>query len=257
MSNDTFRDYLDNKLGSIDSHVSELIPDTAELRAMRVNNPELYRDFIDRWLTTIDDHIVDIINGGGIHPGPTPPVPPVTDALIFEWDFTNSLIDVKRNAPLTVANSYNLDSNGITFNADNTSIYNSNIYFVGAYNNFKIDIEFGNYSLTGGSASFTNRVLLWNSSPLNGIGRFGNNYWQVWESGNNHEIPGSSDINFFRNSKLTVEFGNNTVNVYKNDVLLLSTSSGNRNNIRFGSISSSDRLLGLIIKKFKVYAKNN
>ena len=79
MSNDTFRDYLDNKLGSIDSHVSELIPDTAELRAMRANNPELYRDFIDRWLTTIDGHIVDIINGGGIHPGPTPPTPTIYD----------------------------------------------------------------------------------------------------------------------------------------------------------------------------------
>lgn len=79
MSNDTFRDYLNNKLGSIDSHVSELIPDTAELRAMRANNPELYRDFIDRWLTTIDGHIVDIINGGGIHPGPTPPTPTVYD----------------------------------------------------------------------------------------------------------------------------------------------------------------------------------
>lgn len=75
MSNDTFRDYLNNKLGSIDSHVSELIPDTAEIRSMRINNPELYKDFIDRWLTTIDDHIVDIINGGGIHPGPTPPTP--------------------------------------------------------------------------------------------------------------------------------------------------------------------------------------
>ena len=79
MSNDTFRDYLNNKLGSIDSHVSELIPDTAELRAMRVNNPELYRDFIDRWLTTIDGHIVDIINGGGIHPGPVPPTPSIYD----------------------------------------------------------------------------------------------------------------------------------------------------------------------------------
>lgn len=79
MSNDTFRDYLNNKLGSIDSHVSELIPDTEELRSMRLNNPELYRDFIDRWLTTIDDHIVDIINGGGIHPGPTPPTPTIYD----------------------------------------------------------------------------------------------------------------------------------------------------------------------------------
>ena len=54
---DTFRDYLNNKLGSIDSHVSELIPDTAELRSMRINNPELYRDFIDRWLTTIGSDI--------------------------------------------------------------------------------------------------------------------------------------------------------------------------------------------------------
>jgi hypothetical protein len=33
---------------------------------------ELYRDFIDRELTVIDNHIVDIINGGGIHPGPIP-----------------------------------------------------------------------------------------------------------------------------------------------------------------------------------------
>lgn len=99
---DTFRDYLNNKLVSIDSHVSELIPDTAELRVMRVNNPELYRDFIDRWLTTIDDHIVDIINGGGIHPGPIPPVP-----TIYDYYFENIPCLSSSPSQRTVINLYN------------------------------------------------------------------------------------------------------------------------------------------------------
>ena len=103
MSNDTFRDYLNNKLGSIDSHVSELIPDTAELRAMRVNNPELYRDFIDRWLTTIDDHIVDIINGGGIHPGPIPPTPTIYD---YYYENINCRTNASYNEDRSILNIY-------------------------------------------------------------------------------------------------------------------------------------------------------
>ena len=79
---------------------------------------ELYRDFLDDRLDQIDGHIVDIINGGGIHPGPIPPSGhnySTTEHVIGTWIdgstlYEKSIIDyfVATGGPRTVTITHHI-----------------------------------------------------------------------------------------------------------------------------------------------------
>ena len=265
MSNDTFRDYLDNKLGSIDSHVSELIPDTAELRSMRINNPELYRDFIDRWLTTIDGHIVDIINGGGIHPGPTPPVPPVSDILISKYDFTKAtdyLIDeINPLKSFTASSVLTHDSNGIYFpNTKNGVLTAPRMRFVwDNWTKIRLEIDVGacNMGLQDNHIRF---IMTSNSTGLMYRGGSSYHYWAMYQW--NWGTPASdTDLNTFDNSTISMEFDNSgTFYIYKNGTLFKNFPNFGVYNIDSANLligSSSNSIYDIYIKGLRLYAKNN
>lgn len=260
---DTFRDYLDNKLGSIDSHVSELIPDTAELRSMRINNPELYRDFIDRWLTTIDGHIVDIINGGGIHPGPTPPTP-INELLLAEWNFTQDtdyLVDKVGGVVATATSSIIHDSNGLYFpTTPNGMLEFPELAYILFYknNNFRLEVDFGNMNMTltpnqqvrfvnVASAGF---IFKNESSPYNCWNFYNGSSWYYPDDKNN-------DVNYFSNKTAKIYHANNNLileDAYDRDVTFNNNVMQGRT-LRIGSTTSS--LFDTYIKGLRVYAKNN
>lgn len=256
MSNDTFRDYLNNKLGSIDSHVSELIPDTAELRAMRTNNPELYRDFIDRWLTSIDNHIVDIINGGGIHPGPTP----TNELLLAEWDFTQDTdpyID-KINGKLAIPTDLTRDSNGLYFPTTKNGFLNlvdlANYIWkdYACYHRLEIDVGNSDMSNTTNHCRF---IMYTMDSGF--VYRGPNyNYWSIYKGSWLAPTTPNNDVNYFNNKTLKMYMDNSNMvvdgaydeninispNLYVKDLYI-----GSNNNSIFNTY----------IKGLRLYAKNN
>lgn len=260
MSNDTFRDYLNNKLGSIDGHVSELIPDTAELRAMRINNPELYRDFIDRWLTTIDGHIVDIINGGGIHPGPTPPVPPINELLLAEWDFTQNTdpyID-KINGKVAIPSNITQDSNGLYFPTTKDGFLNlvnfANYIWkdYACYHRLEIDVGNSDMTNTNNNCKFImyhlNYGFIYRGSTYN--------YWSIYNNGWVNPTTPNTDVNYFNNKTLKMYMDNSNMVIdgaYEGNINM--SPSTYVKDLYIGSNSSS--IFNTYIKGLRLYAKKN
>ena len=156
------------------------------------------------------------------------PTPVSTDVLLAEWDFTQDtdyLVDKIRGIPLT-AYGCSHNSNGVTFSASggNARLYNEYLKFISLYCYFKFEIDIGDYSLSSSSSSFNNGLCQWRNSPIRGICRFGNNSWAVYNrDGLPDYLPDATDINFFKNSTLGVEFNpNNKVKIYKNNSFILS-----------------------------------
>lgn len=156
-----------------------------------------------------------------INPSPTPPTP--TWNLLYNWDFTVSLIDSEQNEPLDVDSGYTRDSDGLSATYFNFPI---SILEPG----YAVELYFGDTSFT-----YTDSVpqLIYVDGAMDTIGFFTNTSsfsstpWSL-QCGNNYTQVIQGDEDSFANSTLRIEISNTQNNnliwtIYKNDTLICTT----------------------------------
>ena len=187
---------------------------------------------------------------------PTPPVPPGPTAL-YDWDFTQSLIDSVEGEEITLVNTTR-DSSGLHF-TNGLCVANIPVSLLQAGREY--EIHFGSAMLH----DYNERIFMFDSTPNEyAEGFVFSSYYHRWGTYDNVHGWQTSDIRdetYFDNSILKIRItSDGKWHIYKNDVLFYEPANAislqNKVTFALGSNESSQTTAAypMIITAFRIYA---
>lgn len=182
------------------------------------------------------------------------------DNSIYNWDFTQSLIDSKQGTVAVLGGSATQDSNGLHI-PNATSFLDLGTGILASNQSYEIDIaDMDVSSWTSGHG----RVFIWYQSTGQGLVYHSTGTWAVYAGSWKDASPTVSDKEYFKNSTLKIKVEPSTseskVTIYKDGVEVFSVTDVNSNVIT----NSSHVYLGggggisafsMTITGFRVYSE--
>ena len=187
------------------------------------------------------------------------------DNSLYNWDFTQSLIDSKQGTEATIGEGVTQSSAGLTFDGSangwcklvNMSAYKSTAYTV------EMDVTAITYA-SGNNPTVIGMATTGEGSAADNGLRLNGGRWTFKDNSNNWKTPTQNitGADYFDNStiKFVVNYSGKTWEVYKDSDLAISynpvfQTSNNRDVLTIGTSKASQYLgAGTVIKAFRIYA---
>lgn len=181
------------------------------------------------------------------------------DLTIYNWDFTQSLIDLKQNKTAVLGGNASQDSNGLHITSASDF---ANLGKILAENqSYEIDIANMNVS---GWTSGHGRLFIWYSSNGSGFIYRSTGYWTVYDGSWKTPAQNITEKDYFANCTLKIKVGalyggSCPVTIYKDNVELfsfsLSSNVVNSNNDAFLGGAGANSAFDMTITAFRVYSE--